>query len=541
MARNPTGESASARFAKLLSEHLARGTRPATKAGEPWKYAEFAREVESSRESGASNHVSARSPSNWCRGSAFPMEIEPILRALFGPAASQRYRQVDADALREAYVAARNEKNAAVIARAKPNPAGERWGTRDDQLVIDRSTRATDKNAALEPLHQQLQAAIARMAAELVEPAKRLLNSRTWRGLAGTAAAFRDVVDGDPQEMPERLGNAYALLLRLGRFLETDVRLQRDTAALDDPLDPDIHGLLTDVVRTAAPWLRGFPTVAAWDDAAGKALVRADLFQPAREFTRIAQAQQAISEMDAAEMEQLAEAADVSDYQGQKAGNRAVGSAQNLIIAAARVVSPSLLKTDISSNPLLVQRAGTTLTAAVDQVEAFAAALPVDVAQALRALVEEVLRRTSKPLPVEPSMDLPLPDDIEEQARAMILEGHAPPAAWCPFIHTLSFHGTTLDNLELLVGLTALQSLDVDLTPVCDVSPLAGLTALLSLDLGRTRVSDVSPLAGLTALQSLILSGTQVTDMSPLSHIRDLQIIAPFARVTVSEHPRSPP
>jgi hypothetical protein len=144
------------------------------------------------------------------------MEIEPILRALFGPATSQTYRQVDADALRGAYLAARDEKNAAVIARAKPNPAGERWVTRDDQLVIERSPRATDKRAALDPLHQQLQAAIAGMAAELVEPAKRLSNSPTWGALARTAAAFRAVVDGDPQEMPERLGNAYALLLRLG-------------------------------------------------------------------------------------------------------------------------------------------------------------------------------------------------------------------------------------------------------------------------------------------------------------------------------------
>jgi hypothetical protein len=71
-------------------------------------------------------------------------------------------------------------------------------------------------------------------------------------------------------------------------------------------------------------------------------------------------------------------------------------------------------------------------------------------------------------------MDLPPPDNIEWQARAMILEGHAPPAAWRPFIHTLHFDRTALDNLELLVGLTALEALDVDLTQVSDVSPLAG-------------------------------------------------------------------
>jgi hypothetical protein len=55
-------------------------------------------------------------------------------------------------------------------------------------------------------------------------------------------------------------------------------------------------------VRPAAPWLRGFPTVARWDDEAGKALVRASLFQPARDLTRIARERQAIPQRDATEM-----------------------------------------------------------------------------------------------------------------------------------------------------------------------------------------------------------------------------------------------
>jgi hypothetical protein len=387
MARKTTADSELARFAALLGEHLTNGTRPNTATGEPWTYAAFAAEVQSSRET--NDFASPRSASNWCRGKALPAEIEPILRALFGPS----NRHADArEELRGAYLAARVEKNIAVIARTRPDPAGARWVVRSEQLAMDRTVRATDKRAALDPLRQQLQTAIAKLAAELVDPAKRLSNSRTWGGLSATAADFHAVVDGDPREMPKRLGTAYPLLLRLGRFLETDIRVQRDAAASDGPLDPDIHGLLTDLVRTAAPWLRGFPTVTTWDDAAGKALVRADLFQPAREFTRIAREQHTIPEGDAAEMELLVAAADVIDYQGQKAGNRAVGSAKNLMIAAAGTVAAFLsgaVASDFAPRSLLVQRAGATLAAAEAQVEAFAATVPADLRQALRGLVQE--------------------------------------------------------------------------------------------------------------------------------------------------------
>jgi hypothetical protein len=303
-------------------------------------------------------------------------------------------------------------------------------------------------------------------------------------------------------------------------------------------------------VRTAAPWLRGFPTVATWDDAAGRALVRADLFQPARDFTRIARTQRTISERDAAEMELLAEAADVGDYQGQKAGNRTVGSAKNLLIAAAGTIAQSLsgdVASDFGSQSRLVQRAGATLSEAEAQVEAFAATLPDDLSQALRALVQEG-RRLGESAPRKmPSGDeaqaeafsAPFPlvsahahdiHDIESQARAMILEGRAPPIGWRPLIRSLDFFATTLGSLEPLAGLIALQRLNLSRTRVSDLSPLTGLTALEHLILRRTQVSDLSPVAELTALQHLDLTvgrdkevGTEIRHLSPLAGLTALQ------------------
>lgn len=562
MARKPADNPARARFAALLAGHLARGTRPAKADGEPWTYEAFAAEVPSSRDE--ESFASPRSVSNWCKGASLPAEIEPILRALFGP--GDRHAEARA-ALRAAFLTARAE----TIEQAERDPAGATWIVQGDQLAIDRTTRPTDLSAAADKVRQQLQAAIRDMAEELIAPAARLSNTRTWGSLSKTAAAFHAVVDGDPLLMPEHLGEAYARLLRLGRFLETDIRVQRDGAACDDPLDADIHGLLTDLVRTAAPWLRGFPTVAAWDDEAGNALVRAELFQPAREFIRIARTQQAIPEQDATEAEVLAEAADATDYQGQKAGNRAVGDARNLLLAAATLLSGSVAA-GFSTRSMLLQRLGSTLAAAEPQVEDFAATVPSDLRHALRSAVKEGRRQGHAVIPAcPPPPEPPVPaelDGIEAKARTMILEGHEPPIAWRLFItnldlsnekirtvaplsilsrlQCLSLTNTQVSDLGPLASLTNLEALWVRNTPVKDLGPLAGLAGLVILNLTDTEVSDLTPLASLTNLQSLHLSNTLVSDLAPLAGLADLQDLyltntrvsdlAPLTRLFCLEH-----
>jgi Leucine-rich repeat (LRR) protein len=528
MARKPTAKVALTQFATLLAKHLADGTRPAAVAGEPWTYAGFAEELPSSRKK--DDYVSERSVSNWCKGKSLPTKIEPILEALFGPRNQESVRDRHGEArktLSEAFRAARAKKNAVITARAKPDPAGGRWVAQNDQFAKDRTARATDERAAADPLRQQLQIKIHNFSIDLTDRAKRLANSQTWSGISTTAAAFGAVTNGDPLEVVEKLGDAYALLLRLGRFLETDIRIQRDPARSDEPLDPDIHGLLTDLVRTAAPWLRGFPTVAAWDDAAGKALVRADLFQPARDFIRIARQKQGISERDAAEVEVLADASAREGYQGQKAGTRAVGDAKNLMLVMAETFAAFLSESgasDFAKQSLLVQRAKATLAMAETQVGAFVATMPDDLRHALASLVKESKRLERSAVPsLQPPPRLPVPDDVEARAQAMIIEGRAPPSEWRPFIRNLQFSGTVVSDAAPLAGLTALQSLDLSGTEVSDVAPLAGLTALQSLDLSGIRVSDVAPLVGLTALQSLGLRGTKVSDVAPLAGLTALQ------------------
>ena len=225
--------------------------------------------------------------------------------------------------------------------------------------------------------------------------------------------------------MPARLGAAYALLLRLGRFLETDIRVQHDELASDDPLDAEIHGPLTDLVRTAAPWLRGFPTVATWDDEAGKALLRADLFQPAREFARIAREKRAIPEADAAQLEALAEAAETDDFQGRKAGNRLVGDTTNLLLAGSGAVAEyhsNAVTADPADRPERVQRWDATLAAAEAPIGSIATALDAELREAVVTTVE----RSKQAVQPVAELDFPLSDAA---ASSVLPEASAPRSA----------------------------------------------------------------------------------------------------------------
>ena len=86
--------------------------------------------------------------------------------------------------------------------------------------------------------------------------------------------------------------------------------------------------------------------------------------------------------------------------------------------------------------------------------------------------------------------------------------------AWIEYLN-LGGNGR-LTDLAPLVGLSALQSLDISRTRVSDLAPLAGLSALRRLNVSNTQVSELAPLSGLSALQRLYVSNTQVSDLAPV-------------------------
>jgi len=504
--------SAINRFAALLSRHLADGCRPSGSSGEPWTYAAFANETASSR---ANQFVSPRTVSNWCQGRSLPVEIEPVLAVLFGRPTNRIHlerRDELLDAFRHAWLVKHGN---AVFAGAQASPEGATWiieGT--DRFDIDRESLPDDARMASEPLQQQLQSAIRLRAQELAEVSKRLANSMTWGALPSSAEQLHTLIQGGPSTIPDKLGELYACTLRLGRFLETDIRVQGDAAAWDEPLDPDIHGLLTDVVRTVAPWLRRFPTVVAWDDASGKMLNRIDLIPAAREFTRVARDQEIITERAASEVMTLLEAANNDSFIGQKSGNRAAATAKNLLLVAAGISAAALTQVSPISRSLFTKRVGEALSIAEKAIETFAITLPDDLRHALRALVRSRRRSTEA-----------VPDDVEERAKRLILEGVVIPKQWCEHVRDLDLGRTNISRLDFLQDLTNIRRLNLRNTQVQDISPLSRCVNLQSLDLSGTNVSDISPLSKLIELSILRLNETLVEDISALRELPKLEYL----------------
>jgi len=413
------------------------------------------------------------------------------------------------------------ESVAAILANAELDPAGPRFvPTEDGRLTQERGVSPSDLRAANDPLLRQMQLIIADYAAELERASGRLRNSPVWRGLCGTAGNLRAVVSLEPTDVVRELGLAYAHMLRLGRYLESDAQLRADPSANDDPLDAEIHGALTDLVRTAAPWLRGYPTVARWDDEAGKLLARPRL-ENARGLAEAARRSGVVAEPDLAEAAVLSETAQGSSYLAEKAGRRLVGWARNLVVIGALFcadIAKDAIVRSVADHSPLAERVAETFVSAEQHIEQIAEDFPAD----LRYAVGVALKQMQGLAPgdgalIPPARDTPDPDDIQARARAMILRGEAPPVDWRPFIRSLDFSLESLSDVSPLSGLVALQSLYLGGTQVADVSPLSGLVALQSLDLRETQVADVSPLSGLVALESLYVGGTQVADVSPLS------------------------
>jgi len=80
-------------------------------------------------------------------------------------------------------------------------------------------------------------------------------------------------------------------------------------------------------------------------------------------------------------------------------------------------------------------------------------------------------------------------------------------------------------NLDFLLGLKKLESLDLSYMKIKDLSPLSGLDNLIYLNLSNTKVKDVSPLSGLKSLEWLKLNDTKIKNLAPLNNVITLKMI----------------
>ncbi|WP_437203690.1 leucine-rich repeat domain-containing protein [Planctomicrobium sp. SH664] len=110
----------------------------------------------------------------------------------------------------------------------------------------------------------------------------------------------------------------------------------------------------------------------------------------------------------------------------------------------------------------------------------------------------------------------------------------------CPVTDLSPLAGKRLEELNLcqakIKQLDDLQTAQIGTlwlreTAVTDLAPLAG-TSLVSLDIQGTPVTDLSPLRSLKSLERLNLAGSAVTDLTPLAELRLSRLIFSPDRIT---------
>jgi hypothetical protein len=270
---------------------------------------------------------------------------------------------------------------------------GARWIESSDRLTIDAWGTDSDAEVAKETLSIQLLENIRRKSDKLVPSANRLNNAIGWEGFAGAATRFSSSVNVDTEFIADNLGNIYDALLELASFFEQDSELQKGIDSAAYPLDPEVRRELRALIRTAAPWLRRFPTIRELDDECGSFLRRPELLEPAISVVKIASQKHLVSDLDAEATMGVLDAASRGRFQGEKAAARGVHTVRNLVIAGATAVVTFLsgaVGSDFATKSHLVQRVGSVLAEAEKHIDKLMDGMPDDIRIALRELIKEL-------------------------------------------------------------------------------------------------------------------------------------------------------
>lgn len=284
------------------------------------------------------------------------------------------------------------------IGALQQEPLGATFGLGGERLTLQLGGDQDDKTVADQPLVRHLHPEIVRKAKAFQEVARRLDNQLGWQGIAGVGERLSALVDRPLHQVVDHLGAVYSGLLELGSFLEMDEGVSRGSHSNALPLDVEVRRPLVDFVRTAAPWIRNFPSIRALDDQMGSFFTPGALLAPSVAVVEKASALDLITGSDTATLIGLLDAALRGNVQGNKAKGRGVLTARNLVIAAATAVGSiyvSAVGNDLGPSSILVHRASELLSGAEHQIVELIDNLP-DIRSAIRALARDNASRADR-------------------------------------------------------------------------------------------------------------------------------------------------
>ncbi len=272
-------------------------------------------------------------------------------------------------------------------------PLGNRWVESGNRLAIDPAGQETDDVAARDPVVCQLHEAVKRKARAFADAEADIDDRLGWTGFGDAIQRFLAAVDVDTAAIPSRIAAVYDATIELASFLDVDSELRLRPGSNISPLDPITRRSFLDLVRTAAPWIRRFPTACALDDETGAFLLRRDLYEPSLAIVEGARQTDLISADDRALLKGLLSAIEREGFPAQKAGKRGIQSAKSLTFAAVAIVVTlysSGIESEFASHSAICKKAGAFLGQTEAQILQIVDDAPADIRHAISSLIYEL-------------------------------------------------------------------------------------------------------------------------------------------------------
>lgn len=296
-------------------------------------------------------------------------------------------------------------------------PLGSRWLERDGQLVIDPKGEQSDASAAQEPTTIQLHAILKLKSADFVTMCTDIDNRVGWSGFGQAINRFNSEISRNIQEIPLHITNVYDAAVVLGSYLELDNALNKNRLWTNmSPLEADVRRAFSDLVRTAAPWVRAFPTARKLDDQAGAFLSRKELFEPSSAVVETAGRQALISDADKDLLVALITATQKNDPLSHKAGVRGVKSTTSLVLKALGIIATfyaGAASNIYSGGSPIVKKIGDVLLERENEVLQLTTDLPADIRLAVQMAIKtlkEVALHSKSPQNNYPGKSPPHPE-----------------------------------------------------------------------------------------------------------------------------------
>ncbi len=285
--------------------------------------------------------------------------------------------------------------------KLKQDTKGHVFTSSGTTLQIVRDASDQDSAAAADPIIRQLHEQAKKRAGQFLENVATSETVFGFEEILEAAGAFSAAIAGPTDEVAARISIVWDELVNLGSFLELD-QSRREPNRLSNipPLPEKTSRSLQQLVRSAAPFVRAFPTALVLDNSTGEFERRAEMLDAARTITIGAGDSAVLTESDRELLYRLLNAAGRGEFQGQKAETRSVLTARNLVYAAAILFGTNFgsfvlggAASSASEESILMNKIAGLYLEAEQAIVEIVSQEPQDIQFAIKDMIAEIRRR----------------------------------------------------------------------------------------------------------------------------------------------------